>query len=200
MYSLNNVITTSQSMGTSGGSPRRKADSEQPIITAHPPSIQHVHSVPDCFSCLFIRCIPGVKSGKVIVGQGLGLSLLIELSLGGQRMIYWWAEGGGGKEGKGGRKGQGLWVQGGGGDSPGRPYERQLVKKRIQQIKYIIVVMERQKYRSIILMAVIGNVGSLPCSRTPFDIHSIQQRGQDFSELSDGSLYFKHHGEAQIGN
>lgn len=45
-------------------------------------------------------------------------------------------------------------------------------------------------------MAVIANVGSLACSRTPFDIYSIQQQGQDFSELSDGSLYFKHHGEA----
>lgn len=81
-------------------------------------------------------------------------------------------------------------------DSPGRPYERQLVKKSIQQIKYIIVVMGRQKYGSIILMAVTGNVGSLPCSTTPFDIHSLRQRGQGFSELSDGSLYFKHHGEA----
>lgn len=102
-----------------------------------------------------------------------------------------------GRQGRvGGGKVRGSGCRGGHGDSPGRPYERWLVKKRIQQIKYIIVVMGRQKYRSIILMAVIGNVGSLPCSRTPFDIHSIQQRGQDSSELSDGSLYFKHHGEA----
>lgn len=114
-------------------------------------------------------------------------------------MIYRWA-GGGGKEGNIRKKGQGLKVRGEAADSPGRPNESQLVKKRIQQIKYIIVVMGRQKYRSIILMAVIANVGSLPCSRTSFDIHSIRQWGQDFSELSDGSLYFKHHGEAQIGN
>lgn len=53
--------------------------------------------------------------------------------------------------------------------------------------------MEQQKYKSII---VLGIVCSLPCSSTSFDIHSIQQQGQDFSELSDGSLYFKHHGEA----
>ena len=106
--------------------------------------------------------------------------------------------------GRGWRRGRERWegrlggsrCGGSAADSPGRPYERELVKKRIQQIKYIIVVMGRQKCGSIILMAVIGNVGSLPCSRTPFDIHSLQQRGQGFSELSDGSLYFKHHGEA----
>lgn len=71
------------SMGTNGASPRGTAAAEPLPASCSPfslhPSVSVMHLI------VFPVYLPRseVKSGEVIVGWGLGLSLLIELSLGG---------------------------------------------------------------------------------------------------------------------